>query len=192
MFSEIKAPWGKYAILGNHDMNDYRKMDRMKGGLENINNIITLNKAMGFDILLNEHRFLIRGKDSIALIGVLNWGKPPFKKYGRLLQALKGAEKVKFKILLTHDPSHWSAEVLPETNIDLTLSGHTHGFQIGINCCGIKWSPLNRMYKHWLGLYQQGNRYLYVNAGLGYIGIPARIGIRPEITVIELKRKQTD
>ena len=118
----------------------------------------------------------------------MNWGKPQFRQYGKLKKALKGTEKVKFKILLTHDPSHWKAEVLPETNIDLTLSGHTHGFQFGINSWGIRWSPVNRMYNEWLGLYEDHKRYLYVNAGLGYIGIPARLGIRPEITLIELKR----
>ena len=119
----------------------------------------------------------------------MNWGKPPFKQYGKLGKALRGADKARFKILLSHDPSHWTAKVLPETNIDLTLSGHTHGFQFGINCCGIRWSPIKGLYKHWLGLYEENGRYLYVNAGLGFLGIPARAGIRPEITVIELKKK---
>ncbi len=185
MFREIKSPYGKYSILGNHDMNDYRKIDNVKGDDKNTENVILLSKAMGFHVLLNEHSFIKRNKDSIALIGVENWGKPPFKKYGDLSKAMKMLPGSIFKILLTHDPSHWDGEVLPKTNIDLTLSGHTHGFQMGI----VRHSPVNYLHSHWLGLYKNKKRYLYINAGLGFVGIPARVGISPEITVIELRGK---
>ena len=164
MFSEIKTGSGKYAILGNHDMNDFRRIYNFNSDESNTQNIIYICEAMGFKMLLDEHVILKRGEDSIMLAGVRNWGMPPFKQYGNLSKALKGAETATFKILLTHDPSQWDAEVLPESNVDLTLAGHTHGYQMGINSFGIRWSPI-RMYREWIGLYRTGGRYLYVNPG---------------------------
>jgi predicted MPP superfamily phosphohydrolase len=122
------------------------------------------------------------------IIGVENWGSPPFKQYGNLKKALVDIKEVPFKILLSHDPSHWSKEVIHDTNIALTLSGHTHGMQVGIHLKDKKWSPIKYKYKHWAGLYKEQDQYLYVNRGLGWLGFPGRLGMRPEITFIELKK----
>ena len=189
LLKELKAPFGQFAILGNHDMNDYRKMDSIKASPDkNMTELIEAYKKTGFYLMLDEHVILRKGTDSIVLIGIKNWGKKPFHKYGNLFKAMEGINHVPFKILLSHDPSHWDLQVIPKKNINLTLSGHTHGFQFGINCGNIRWSPVQYQYQHWLGLYQQGSQYLYVNAGFGFIGFPGRVGIRPEITVITLKK----
>jgi len=189
LLNELKAPYGQYAILGNHDMNDYRKVDSIKANInQNMSELIKDYKQTGFYLMLDEHVILKKGKDSIVLIGVKNWGKKPFHKYGNLFKAMEGINDVPFKILLSHDPSHWNAQVIPDTKIDLTLSGHTHGFQFGINCGKIRWSPSQYQYQQWLGLYQHGGQYLYVNAGFGFIAFPGRVGIRPEITVITLRK----
>jgi predicted MPP superfamily phosphohydrolase len=144
---------------------------------------------MGFRILMNEHVMLKEGADQIAILGVENWGTGGFVKMGRLDLAYPGTEDAPVKILLSHDPSHWDAQIRPHyPDIDVTFSGHTHGFQFGVEVGNIKWSPSQYRYKQWGGLYQEGNQYLYVNRGFGYIGYPGRIGMPPELTVITLRR----
>ena len=186
-FKNIKSKYGKFAILGNHDMGDYLKWKDASLKYKELQRMIEFEQQMGFEMLLNQNKVIYRNGDSIALLGVENWGKPPFKQYGDLSKALNGVENVKFKILLSHDPSHFMQRVKSKEDIQLTLSGHTHGLQVGFRCCGIKWSPISMLYKQWNGLYEYADQYLYVSPGFGYIGLPARIGIRPEITVITLR-----
>jgi predicted MPP superfamily phosphohydrolase len=191
IFSLLKAPMGVYSTLGNHDYGDY--INWPKDGLTKVQNLEELKKThatLGWRLLMNEHVALERGGDKIALIGVENWGaKARFPKLGRLDLAHQGTEEYPFKILMSHDPSHWEAQVLPKyADIDLTLSGHTHGMQFGVEIPGFKWSPVQYMYKQWAGLYENNSnkQKLYVNRGFGFIGYPGRVGILPEITVIEL------
>ena len=139
-------------------------------------------------MLLNESEEIELNGSKIGLIGVENWGLPPFPQYGNLKQAVNGSGEIPFKILMSHDPSHWDAQVIKDTDIDLTLSGHTHGMQFGINLGKLKWSPSKYKYPRWAGLYQEGKQYLYVNRGFGYIGFPGRVGMPPEITVLELHK----
>jgi uncharacterized protein len=186
----IHATYGVFSILGNHDMGDYRRWNTIQEKNENFSKLMHIEKEAGFILLSNQSIAVRKDKDSITVVGVDSWGLPPFKKYGKIEQALKGTRKSSFKILLSHNPSHWDAEVAGKINIDLTLSGHTHAMQFGINCCGIFWCPLKWMYPHWAGLYNQGDQYLYVNRGFGYIGFPGRIGMTPEITIIELKKEK--
>lgn len=186
----IQAKYGKYAILGNHDYGDYYKW---KSETDKKNNFLLLKKKIneaGFTLLLNNFTNLKIKNDSIALIGVENWGKPPFKQYGNIEKAKLGTEKYLFKILLSHDPDYWKTSIVRKTNIDFTLSGHTHGMQIGFELNSQRYSPAKIRFKEWGGLYKEQNQYLYVNTGIGFIGLPARIGILPEITVIELLKKQ--
>ena len=144
---------------------------------------------MNWDILNNEHRRLTVDNESIAIIGVENWGTGRFPKYGDLHQAYKGTEDFPVKLLLSHDPNHWDAQIRPEfPDIDITFSGHTHGFQFGVEIGDIRWSPSQYVYKQWADLYQQDNQYIYVNRGYGYIGFPGRVGILPEITIMELRK----
>jgi predicted MPP superfamily phosphohydrolase len=177
-----------YSVLGNHDYGDYVGWDTLEDKKKNLQQLMQSHADMGWDLLMNEHRILQRGEDKIALLGIENWGaKGNFPKYGKMKDAYKGTEDIPVKVLMSHDPSHWDAEVRKVyPDVDLTLSGHTHGFQFGIEKAGIKWSPVQWMYKQWAGLYQEGKQYLYVNRGFGFIGFPGRVGIRPEITVIEL------
>jgi hypothetical protein len=184
----MHAPLGMFGILGNHDVGDYRRWKTIEEKKENLNDLIKVEEEAGFTVLINQHAVIKKGDDSIAVIGVNSWGKPPFKEYGRLNVALKGTENFAFRILLTHNPSHWDKEVAGKNNADLTLSGHTHAMQLGINCFGIFWSPIKWMYPHWAGLYNDGEQYLYVNRGFGYLGFPGRIGMSPEITIITLKK----
>jgi predicted MPP superfamily phosphohydrolase len=186
VFSEIKAKYGKYSILGNHDYSDYVKWASKQGKAANMERLKAIHKEMGFRLLLNEHEKISLGNTQFALIGVENWGKPPFPQYGDLKRAVAGTEEMPFRVLLSHDPSHWDLEVLGLTNIDLTLSGHTHGMQFGIEIAGIKWSPIKYRYPRWGGLYSEGQQHLYVNRGFGYLGFPGRVGMPPEITLIEL------
>jgi len=191
MLPELKrmhAPLGIFAILGNHDVGDYRRWKTIKEKKENLDDLIKVEEEAGFTMLINQHAVIKKGNDSIVIIGVNSWGKPPFKQYGRLDIASKGTENFAFKILLSHIPNHWDAEVAGKHNADLTLSGHTHAMQLGINCCGIFWSPLIWMYPHFAGLFNQDNQYLYVNRGFGYLGFPGRIGMSPEITILVLKK----
>jgi hypothetical protein len=190
IFSTLKAPMGVYSILGNHDYGDYIQWSSEQAKKDNINHLKQIHAAMGWRLLLNEHIELQRGTDKIALLGIENWGaKGGFAKYGDMRKAYTGLpeKNIPFKILLSHDPSHWHAQVVPEYGeVNLTLSGHTHGMQFGVEIPGFKWSPVQYMYKEWAGLYQQGKQYLYVNRGFGFLGYPGRLGILPEITVIEL------
>ncbi len=188
LFSQLKAPMGVYSILGNHDYGDYVKWDSFDAKVENLSRLHRIHRELGWDLLLDEHRVLKRGEDSIAVIGVQNWSKHKrFPRYGNLAKAYEGAEKHPVKILLSHDPSHWKGQVLEKyPDIHLQLSGHTHGFQFGVETGGFRWSPVKFMYPEWADLYEQDGRYLYVNRGFGYLGYPGRLGVRPEITVLTL------
>jgi predicted MPP superfamily phosphohydrolase len=190
IFSKIVAPLGVYSTLGNHDYGDYVQWDSAQAKVKNLDWLKETHGKMGWRLLMNEHVVLEKGEDKIALVGIENWGaKAGFPKYGKMDQAYKGLpeKNIPFKILLSHDPSHWDAQVRTEyRDIDLTLSGHTHGMQLGIEIPGFKWSPVKYIYKKWAGLYQEGEQYLYVNRGFGFLGYPGRLGILPEITVIEL------
>lgn len=189
IFSKVKAPLGVYSTLGNHDYGDYVSWPSSYAKQKNFKNMCTAHRQLGWQLLLNSHQIIAQGGDQIAIIGVENWGKRRFSKYGKLDQAYRGVEEVPVKLLLSHDPSHWDAQVRPYyPDIDLTFSGHTHGFQMGVEVVSFKWSPVQYMYKQWAGLYQEGAQYLYVNRGYGYIGFPCRIGIWPEITVMELEK----
>lgn len=188
LFSKIKAPMGVYSTLGNHDYGDYVEWDSEQEKAANLEDLKQIQAKMGWKLLMNEHVIFERGGQKIALIGIENWGaKARFPKYGKLDVAYKGTETIPFKILMSHDPSHWDAQVRPEYGaIDLTLAGHTHGMQFGVELPHFKWSPIQYMYKQWAGLYQEGKQYLYVNRGYGFLGYPGRVGILPEITVFEL------
>ncbi len=189
ILGKMEARIGKYSILGNHDYGDYHYWSSDDEKKKNLEMIKQAHHRLGFKLLLNKSITITRQNNSIAIIGVENWGKPPFAQYGDLNAACKGLEKTPFKILLSHDPSHWDAEVLNKKDIPLTLSGHTHGMQFGVKIGKIKWSPVQLKYPRWIGLYTEGEQLLYVNPGLGYIGYPGRVGIYPEITFLELNRK---
>jgi len=189
IFEKIKAPLGVFSITGNHDYGDYHTWSTPEAKRKNFSDLIDAHKLLGYDLLMNEHRTLVQGGDKLAIIGIENWGAGRFSKYGKLDQAYAGTDEAATKILLSHDPTSWDAIVRPNhTDIDLTLSGHTHGFQFGVEIAGIKWSPCQYVYKQWAGLYQENQQYLYVNRGFGYLGYPGRIGMPPELTIIELKR----
>ena len=186
ILSQLDATYGKFSILGNHDYGDYYPWKTQEEKKNNLRNIIDREIKMGFRVLLNESISLSKDGQEIRILGVESWGIPPFQQYGKIEKAMTGVENSAFKILLTHDPSHWEAEIAGKTNIDLTLSGHTHGFQFGIRTRRFRWSPIKWISKRWGGLYNSGNQFLHVNTGLGYIGFPGRIGMPPEITVISL------
>lgn len=192
LFSTLKAKDGVFSILGNHDYGDYVQWENEADKSKNLSNLKELQAEMGWDLLLNENRFLEKKSDRIALIGVENWGENGFKQAGDLDQACKGVETSDFKILLSHDPSHWKSKVKhDDRNFHLTLSGHTHGMQFGIEIPGwIKWSPIKYRYENWAGIYEEQGRYINVNRGFGYLGYPGRVGIWPEISVIQLKKRQ--
>jgi hypothetical protein len=191
LFASLEAKDGKFSVLGNHDYGDYVPWETEALKEQNLQDLKDLQKEMGFDLLLNEHRYLHKGADKIALIGVENWGKGGFKKAGDLQKAVSEIDTSDFKILMSHDPSHWELEVVPdEKHFHLTLSGHTHGMQFGIEIPGwIKWSPVKWRYKHWAGIYKEKEQFINVNRGFGFLGYPGRVGIWPEITVITLKKK---
>lgn len=189
VFKKVKAPLGVFSTLGNHDYGDYSSWPSAKAKKENLDELVTAHRDMGWQLLRNENRTLKVDGESLGIIGVENWGAGGFAKYGDLEKAYERAEEHPVKLLLSHDPSHWDAIVRPKfRDIDLTFAGHTHGFQFGIEIGGFKWSPSQYIYKQWADLYQEGSQYLYVNRGFGYIGYPGRIGILPEITIIELKK----
>lgn len=191
IFSKIKNPeFGKYSILGNHDYGDYVDWPTQKDKSLNFKNIKAIHPKIGFNLLLNENVKLKKGNSEVSLIGVENWGRG-FKQVGDLKKASEGVTREDFKILLSHDPSHWDLEVRDHPlNYHLTLSGHTHGMQFGIEIPGVfKWSPVQYIYKYWAGLYEKAGRFIYVNRGFGYHAYPGRVGIWPEITLIELKKK---
>ena len=188
LFAQLKAPLGVYSILGNHDYGDYFQWDSPEAKTANLNRLKTMHAEMGWRLLLNEHVRIEKDGAHFSLIGVENTSfKNRFKSYGNLNQAYSGSESSPFKMLLSHDPSHWDGEVNKKyRDIDLTLSGHTHGFQFGVEIPGFKWSPAQYIYKQWSGLYQEGQQYLYVNRGFGFLGYPGRVGMLPEITLFEL------
>lgn len=188
IFEKAQAPLGVFSILGNHDYGDYKSWPSQKAKQENLDNLIQSHRNMGWDILLDENRYLEVSGERLGIIGVQNWGAGRFAKYGNLQKAYGNIE-ADTKILLSHDPSHWDAQVRVEhQDIDLTLSGHTHGFQFGVEIGDFRWSPSQWIYKQWADLYQESNQYLYVNRGFGFLGYPGRVGILPEITILELKR----
>jgi uncharacterized protein len=187
IFNKIKAPHGVYSVMGNHDYADYTNWD-VNRKLKDRERLHEMHRYMGWDILLNENKILEFNGDKLAILGVENWGAGRFTKYGDLDKTYEGTEEANFKILMSHDPSHWDAKVRKDyPDIDLTLSGHTHGFQFGVEIGNFRWSPSQYIYRQWADHYQEGNQHLYVNRGFGYIGYPGRIGILPEITVLELK-----
>jgi len=186
VLKKMNAKMGKYSILGNHDYGDYSEWPSPEAKEKNLEEIKAFHKKMGFQLMLNENKSLKVNDEEIALIGVENWGKPPFPQHGDLDKAMEGVNPDSFKLLMSHDPSHWDAKVLGKTDINLTFSGHTHGMQFGIERIGIKWSPIQYRYPRWGGLYKESKQFLYVNRGFGYIGFPGRIGMPPEITVVEL------
>ena len=191
LFATLQAPDGVFSIMGNHDYGDYSSWETTEAKQQNLEHLFQLQKQMGWQLLLNEHCYLERNGEKIALIGVENWGHGRFSKYGDLNKAMEGVNTEDFKILMSHDPTHWQEVVLPENkDIQLTLSGHTHGMQCGIEIPGwLKWSPSQYIYKYWGGIYEEGGKYLNVNRGFGYHAFPGRLGVWPEITVIELKTK---
>ncbi|PXX31362.1 metallophosphoesterase [Arenibacter sp. ARW7G5Y1] len=186
VLGQLSAKMGKYSVLGNHDYGDYSKWESEEERKSNFEDIKDFHSKIGFKLLLNEAECIESEGEKIAIVGVENWGNPPFKQYGDLQKALRKVNGIDYKILLSHDPSHWRGEVLDKTNIALTLSGHTHGMQAGINIKNREWSPIKYKYKHWAGLYDLGPQFLYVSRGLGWMGFPGRLGMRPEITFIEL------
>lgn len=188
VLKQLSAKMGKYAVLGNHDYGDYKKWDSEDMKLRNFEEIKNFYKKVNFKLLLNEAEIIDNDGDKMAVVGVENWGNPPFKQYGDLNKSLKDIINIPFKILLSHDPSHWRKEVIEKTDIALTLSGHTHGMQAGINLKNKKWSPIKYKYKDWAGLYENKQQYLYVNRGLGWLGFPGRLGMRPEITLLEFEK----
>ncbi|SEB97198.1 hypothetical protein SAMN04489761_2131 [Tenacibaculum sp. MAR_2009_124] len=189
LFSQLKAPMGKFSILGNHDYGDYSEWKSEEAKDDNFKAIKNIHPQIGFDLLLNEHRYIEKDGQKMALVGVENWGKG-FNKAGDLKKASQGVKKEDFKILMSHDPSHWEYKVKSDDfNYHLTLSGHTHGLQFGIEIPGFfRWSPSQYVYKQWAGLYEEFGRYINVNRGFGYHAFPGRVGIWPEISVIELKK----
>ena len=189
-FNRIKEhKYGKYSVLGNHDYGEYVTWPSEAAKEKNFQDIKKLYGQIGFNLLLNQHAFIEKGNDKIALVGVENWGEH-FKKAGDLNKASEGLSKEEFKILMSHDPSHWDAEINKHSkDFHLTLSGHTHGLQFGIEIPGFfKWSPAQYVYAQWAGLYEKAGKYIYVNRGFGFHAYPGRVGIMPEITVIELKK----
>ena len=192
IFNKIKAEFGVFSILGNHDYGDYMRWESPAAKRKNMEDLYDAHNEMGWDLLLNESRFIEKDGDRLAIIGVENWGSG-FKKAGDLNKALNNVSEKDFKILLTHDPSHWEAQVIPHPfKIHLTLSGHTHGMQFGIEIPGIiKWSPAKWRYKQWAGVYSEKNQYLNVNRGFGYLAYPGRVGMWPEVSVITLSKSKS-
>ena len=192
IFNKIKAEFGVFSILGNHDYGDYMRWESPAAKRKNMEDLYDAHNEMGWDLLLNESRFIEKDGDRLAIIGVENWGSG-FKKAGDLNKALNKVSEKDFKILLTHDPSHWEAQVIPHPfKIHLTLSGHTHGMQFGIEIPGIiKWSPAKWRYKQWAGVYYENKQYLNVNRGFGYLAYPGRVGMWPEVSVITLSKSKS-
>ena len=189
-FALLKARMGKFSVLGNHDYGDYLQWETPEAKRANLDRLKQIHTEIGFRLLLDEAVTLRKGDQSITLLGVENWGKGGFHRYGDLKKATSGVPDDGFKILMSHDPSHWEGVTLDHhQHIHLTLSGHTHGMQFGIELFGLKWSPIKYVYKQWAGLYREKGRFLYVNRGFGFLGLKGRIGMWPEVAVITLKRK---
>ena len=193
IFSKIKAPLGVFSVLGNHDYGDYHfGPEASAAKTRSLDDVKLTHKNMGWNLLLNENRRLRIGNDEIGVLGIENWGAGHFAKYGRMDLAVKDTDDLPVKLLLSHDPSHWRAQVLPQyPQIDAMFSGHTHGMQFGLITEKFKWSPAQYVYKEWAGHYQQENQQLYVNVGYGFLGYPGRVGILPEITIFELRRARS-
>lgn len=193
IFSKVKAPLGVFSTLGNHDYGDYVSWESAEAKVKNLRNLMHAHQLLGWDLLMDENRRLRQGGDEISIIGVQNWGRS-FSKHGNLAKAYRGAGDASVQLLLSHDPTHWDAQVRPDyPAIDVTFAGHTHGAQFGVEIGSIKWSPVKYVYKQWAGLYEENNEQgngqrLYVNRGFGYIGFPGRVGMPPEITIFELKK----
>lgn len=191
VFSKLKATYGKFSILGNHDYGDYgfegNSPEVIAKKKENLTRLVDIHGKMGFTLLRNENMLLERNGSTIRLLGMENWGKG-FQQYGDFKKTMTGASDEEFKILLSHDPTHWEEQVLGKAKVDLTLSGHTHGMQFGLELpsLGIKFSPVSLRYKRWGGLYTEGNQHIYINRGFGFLGFPGRVGMPPEITLLEL------
>lgn len=190
LFSSVKAPDGVYSVLGNHDYGDYKNWESEEAKRANFEKLKATHAEMGWDLMTNEHRYIEKGGQRLYLVGVENWGAGGFTKKGDLDKAGKGLKASDFKILLSHDPSHWEEKVKnDEKNYQLTLSGHTHGMQFGIEIPGwFKWSPAQYRYKEWAGIYEHAGRIINVNRGFGFLAYPGRVGIWPEISLIELKK----
>ena len=188
VFSKVKAPLGVFSVLGNHDYGMYETWATEKDRLKNLEDIKQTHKLMGWDLLMNENRSLKIDGAEIGILGIENWGAGRFPKYGKMEEAIKNTDNYPVKLLLSHDPSHWRAQILPKyPQIDAVFAGHTHGAQFGIEAGNIKWSPVQYIYDEWDGLYFEGKQQLYVNVGYGFIGYPGRVGMLPEITIFELK-----
>lgn len=189
VFDKLNAPLGVFSVLGNHDYGDYVQWPSAQHKRQNLKDLATVQKNMGWKLLIDENERIKVGTDEISVVGIQNWGaKGRFPKYGDLSKALIGTEDISTKLLLSHDPSHWKAQVIPEfKNVDAMFAGHTHGAQFGVELGNYRWSPVKLMYDEWADLYKEGDQFLYVNRGFGYIGYPGRFGILPEITVFELK-----
>ncbi|QXV67320.1 metallophosphoesterase [Mucilaginibacter sp. 21P] len=189
-FSQLRAPFGQFSILGNHDYGDYIQWDSEQAKRDNLEKLKRHHKELGFRLLLDENVELEKNGQKISLIGVQNWGRG-FIQIGNLDKALQGVDDKAFKVLLSHDPTHWEEKVrYHKTDVHLTLSGHTHGAQFGVETAGFRWSPVQYRYLDWAGLIKQNNRHLYVNRGFGFLAFSGRLGIWPEITVITLKKKR--
>lgn len=190
IFSKVKAPLGVFSSLGNHDYGDYHfGKEPSPAKSKNLRDVIKTHELMGWDLLMNTHRRLKVDGEEIGILGIENWGTGRFPKYGRMDLATKNTDDLPVKLLLSHDPSHWRAEVLPKyPQIDAMFSGHTHGMQFGVRTKDFEWSPVQYIYKEWAGLYQEQQQQLYVNVGYGFLGYPGRVGILPEITIFTLKR----
>ncbi len=189
IFSKLKAPLGVYSVLGNHDYGDYyfgKQPSAAKA--KNLEEVIKIHSRMGWDLLLDEHRRIKIGNDEIGVLGCQNWGAGRFIQKGDLVKTLKGTEDLPVKLLMSHDPSHWKAQILNHPDIDVTFSGHTHGMQFGVKTKEFQWSPVEYIYKEWAGFYREAEQQLYVNVGYGFLGYPGRIGILPEITIFELQQ----
>ena len=189
IFNKLKAPLGVYSITGNHVYGDYKNWRTEGEKKQNFKDLIEAHRLLGFDLLMNENRFIKVDGAKLAVLGIENWGAGRFAKYGKLDLAYAGSEEAPVKLLLSHDPSHWDAQVRKNyKDIDISFAGHTHGFQFGVEVGDFKWSPSQYAYKQWAGLYTEGNQHLYVNRGFGYLGYPGRIGMPPELTIMELKK----
>lgn len=188
VFNKVRAKMGVYSTLGNHDYGEYVNWKSEEMKTANLERLKKVHEELGWRLLMNENIIFEKNNHKLALLGVENWSaKRNFSRHGKLNEAYAGTENIPFKILMSHDPSHWDAEVRTKySDIDLTLSGHTHGMQFGVEIPGFRWSPVQYMYKQWADLYEEGKQKLYINRGFGFIGYPGRVGILPEITVITL------
>jgi len=189
LFAKVKAPLGVYSTLGNHDYGNYENWPSEAAKQKNLEDLKKTHGLMGWDLLMNENRRLKVDGEEIGILGIENWGAGRFPKFGKMEEAIKNTDDLPVKLLLSHDPSHWRAEVLEKyPQIDMSFAGHTHGAQFGIESQYLKWSPVQYIYEEWNGLYQEGKQQLFVNVGYGFLGYPGRVGILPEITIFELKK----